>query len=107
MRPGLQQMLDELESHRLEVQLVPLNPRLRNWNAGGMKRVVADRNAEWYRKFCEKHPSSRKRVARKHDTKIKRASIIRILRRLCDGKPSVSKYAEELRRIGARVFVTV
>lgn len=97
----LQQMLDELESHRLEVQLVPLNPRLRNWNAGGMKRVVSDRNADWYRRFCKNHPSSRKRNKRKWDTKIKRANILRILTRLCHGKPSVSKYADELRRIGA------
>ncbi len=95
----LQQMLDELESHRLEVQLVPLNPRLRNWNAGGMKRVAVDKNAKWYSDFCRRHLSSRKRNKRKWDTKIKRANIVRILRRLCDGRPSVSKYAEELRRI--------
>jgi hypothetical protein len=99
----LQLMLDELESHRLEVQLVPLNPRLRGFNEGGMKRVVADRNADWYRRLCAAHLSSRKRNHRKSDTKIKRASIIRILRRLCDGKPSVSKYAIELQKIGARL----
>ncbi len=96
-------MLDELESHRLEVLLVPLNPRMRNYNSGGMKRVVADRNADWYRRFCQRHPSSRKRANRKHDTKIKRASIVRILARLVGGKPSVSKYVPELRRIAEKV----
>ena len=36
---ALEQMLADLESHRLEVQLVPLNPRLRNFNEGGCKRA--------------------------------------------------------------------
>ncbi len=103
MLEELQQMLDELESHRLEVQLVPLNPRLRNYNEGGCKRVVASRNPRWYATLCSRHLSSRKRNHRKPDTKIKRRSILRILRRLCDERPSVSKYAEELRRISQRL----
>lgn len=95
----LQLMLNELESHRLEVQLVPLNPRLRGFNHGGCKRVVADMNATWYRRFCARHLSSRKRNHRKPDTKIKRADTIRILRRLAEGLPTKSKYAAELRQI--------
>lgn len=106
MIDGVRQMLDELESSRLEVQLVPLNPKLRNYNEGGMKRVASSKNALWYRQFCGRHLSSRKRNHRKPDTKIKRASIIRILRRLCDGKPSTSKYSAELQKIGARFLVT-
>jgi hypothetical protein len=106
MTRELEQMLGELESQRLEVVLVPLNPRMRNYNEGGMKRVCANKNPRWYSNLCNKHLSCRKRNHRKPDTKIKRANIVRILRRLCDGKPSISKYAEELRRIGTRVFVT-
>ncbi len=99
----LQLMLDLLESHQLEVQLVPLNPRLRGFNEGGMKRVVANKNTEWYRRLCSKHLSSRKRNHRKPDTKIKRQNILRILRRLAEGKSSTSKYADELRKIGDRI----
>lgn len=103
MPDGIQLMLDLLESHRLEVQLAPLNPRLRNFNNGGMKRVVADRNADWYRKFCARHLSSRKRNHRKPDTKIKRANILRILNRLAQGLPSRSKYAAELEKISSKI----
>ncbi len=99
----IQLMLDLLESQRLEVQLVPLNPRMRNYNAGGMKRVAANRNTKWYSDFCRRHLSSRKRNRRKWDTRIKRANILRILRRLAEGKTSRSKYAAELRQIAAKV----
>lgn len=99
----LQLMLDELESFRLEVQLVPLNPKMRGFNEGGMKRVVANKNARWYRELCAKHLSSRKRNHRKLDTKIKRQNILRILRRLAEGKPSRSKYAAELVKISGRI----
>lgn len=100
---NLQLLLDELESSRLEVCLVPLNPKLRNYNEGGMKRVASNKNAAWYRKFCGSHLSSRVRNHRKLDTKIKRRDILRILARLVAGKPSTSKYADELRRIAGRV----
>ncbi len=103
MTHELQQMFDELESQRLEVQLVPLNPRLRNYNEGGCKRVVVSKSPRWYSALCGRHLSCRKRNHRKPDTKIKRRSILRILKRLCDGKPSISKYAEELRRISQRL----
>ncbi len=99
----LQHMLDLLESHRLDVQLVPLNPRLRNFNEGGMKRVVADRNANWYRDFCRRHLSSRKRNHKKPDTRIKRRDVIRLINRLIGGKTTTSKYADELRRIAGKI----
>jgi hypothetical protein len=99
----LQLMLDLLESHRLEVQLVPLNPRLRNFSEGGMKRVAADKNTKWYRELCARHLSSRKRNHRKPDTKIKRANILRILKRLAQGLPSRSKYAAELHKISSKI----
>ncbi len=99
---SLEIMLMELESTRLEVQLVPLNPRLRNYNEGGCKRVVANRNATWYRALCLKHPSSRVRNHRKPDTKIKRRNVERLLRRLIAGQATCSKYAAEIRRVAER-----
>ena len=99
----LQLMLDLLESHRLEVQLVPLNPRLRGFNEGGMKRVCANKNCPWYRAFAARHLSSRKRNHRKPDTKIKRRDVIRLLSRLIAGKSTTSKYADELRRIAEKI----
>lgn len=100
---GLERMLAELESQQLEVQLVPLNPRLRNYTPGGCKRVCANRNANWYRAFCARHPSSRKRNHRKFDTRIKRQGVIGILTRLCTGKSTVSKYAAELLSIAEKL----
>jgi hypothetical protein len=91
-------MLAELESHRLEVALVPLRADRRGYNEGGCKRVVVDRNPRWYSELCRNHPSSRVRNHRKPDTKIKRANVLRLLRRLVDGLPTTSKYAAELMR---------
>lgn len=95
-------LLSELESNRLEVGLVPLNPRLRNYNEGGMKRAVFSKNPNWYSRLCNRHLSSRIRNHKKPDTKIKRADTLRILGRLAAGLQSRSKYAEELREIAQR-----
>lgn len=91
---ALQLMLNQLESHQLRVELAPLNPRLRNYNEGGCKRVVVDANPIWYRRFCGRHLSSRKRNHRKPDTKIKRANTLRALNQLIRGVPA-GKYGEE------------
>jgi hypothetical protein len=91
-------MLNELESHRLEVALVPLRADRRGYNEGGCKRVCVDRNPRWYSQFCNAHLSSRVRNHRKPDTKIKRQNVLRLLRRLVDGLPTTSKYAAELMR---------
>ncbi len=103
MSEPFEQMLAELESQRLEVVLVPLNPKLRGYNEGGCKRVCSNRSPRWYSQLCSRHLSSRIRNHKKLDTKIKRLSILRILQRLRDGKGTTSKYADELRRIGTRV----
>lgn len=95
-------MQAELESHHLDVQLVPLNPKLRNYNEGGCRRVVADRNATWYRQLCARHLSSRRRNHRKPDTKIKRRNVERLLGRLVAGLPTRSKYAAEIMRMAER-----
>lgn len=99
MNERLNIMLAELESSRLEVMLVPLNPNKRGYNDGGCRRCACSRNVAWYRSFCLRHPSSRIRNRAKPDTRIKRRNVLRLLSRLAQGKGSVSKYAEELRRI--------
>ncbi len=101
--PGLIQMLNELESHRLEVVLVPLNPRLRGWNEYGMKRVCADVPPRWYRALCRDYPSSRGVRRGKPDTRIRRANVLRALMRMVSGAGYAGKYREELLRIAEGV----
>lgn len=93
-------MLAQLESHQLQVILVPLNPRLRGYNDGGCKRVLADQNPKWYRQFCARHPSSRGVRRGKLDTRIKRYNTLRALQQIIAGKPA-GKYEAELRRIAS------
>ena len=99
---AFQLLLDQLESHRLHVILVPLNPRLRNYNEGGMKRVCADVSPRWYSRLCHNNPSSRGVRRGKADTRIRRANILSVLRRLSAGLPSRSKYVPELMQIARR-----
>ena len=99
---ALIEMQAELESHRLEVQLVPLNPKMRNWTEYGMKRVCVDVPPKWFRKLCQKHTSSRAIRRGKHDTRVRRATILSVLRRLIAGQPTTSKYAAEIRGIAER-----
>lgn len=101
--PGLIQMLNELESHRLEVVLVPLNPRLRNYNEGGCKRALADQNAKWYRLFAAQHPSSRGIRKGGFDTRIRRANVLSALQRMVDGRGYCGKYKDELLGIAKRI----
>ena len=99
---ALIEMEAELDSAKLEVQLAPLNPRLRNYNEGGCKRVVTSRPVKWYRELCNRHVSSRGVRRGKFDTRIKRANVLRLLSRLSSGLPSCSKYAAEIRGIAER-----
>lgn len=103
MTEQYQLLLNQLESHQLHVMLVPLNPRMRNYNDGGMKRVLVDQNPIWYRRLCADHVSSRAIRRGKYDTRIRRQNILRVLRRLCANQQSRSKYAPELLRIARRV----
>lgn len=93
---ALIQMQAELEAHRLEVQLAPLNPRLRNYNEGGMKRVVVDAPPRWFRKLCQAHTSARGTRRGKQDTRIRRANVLSLLRVLIQQGHSRSKYAPEI-----------
>lgn len=99
----LQLMLDTLDSHRLHVVLVPLNPNRRGWNEYGFKRVAADRNVTWYREFCGRFSSSRKRVHRKHDTLIKHSNTLRALTRLLSGKPKGTIYEERILDVAKQI----
>jgi hypothetical protein len=102
LQEHLEIMLSELESHRLEVCLVPLNPKMRGYNDGGCKRTLLDQNPRWYRSLCAEHASSRGARRGKFDTRIRRQNIERVLARLIAGKKSWSKYADDLRRIATR-----
>lgn len=87
----------ELDSHHLEVVLVPSRDHdcaLR----GGMIRAVQEQNAEWYRKFCSEHESNRKDRLRwsKFKTKIKREQTRNALLELIAGKCE-THYARDLR----------
>lgn len=100
---ALLQMEAELQSHRLHTILVPLDPRKRNWNEGGCKRVNCDVPPVWFRRLCQKHASSRGVRKGKHDTKLKRANILSTLRRLIANGPQKSKYDAELLGIAAKI----
>ena len=89
-------LLNELESHMLVVQLVPLNPNRRGWNEGGCKRVPVDVPPAWYRKMCNRHASSRGVRRGGFDTRIKRANVLALLARLAAGRETTSKYRDEL-----------
>ncbi len=99
MTNGYIQRLNELEDHKLEVMLVPLNPRGRNYNEGGMKRVVCNKPPCWYRDLCNRYPSSQGVRRGKFDTKIKRRNILALLKRLSRGLTTTSKYLPELQRL--------
>jgi len=103
MNEPLAQLLYELEAHRLEVQLVPVGRNARCWTGEhSMKRCPVDVPPKFYRELCRRHQSSRGIRRGKFDTKIKRANVLALLRRLASGLPSVSKYADELRRVAER-----
>lgn len=88
-------MLMELESNQLTVILVP---QKRPTNEGGMIRVAASKNCDWYRRFCAAYPSSRKRKNAKFDTRIKRFRTIDALQKMLAGGRS-TYYFDALTRI--------
>ncbi len=105
MRVALAVMLAELESSKLEVVLVPLDPRKRNYNEGGMKRVAVSRNATWYQKLCAQYPSSRGTRRGGFDTRLRRANVLRALLRLQRGLYT-GKYRQDLLRIAQGMLVS-
>lgn len=92
-----QEYLIELESHCLEVVLIPSRDHDCAMR-GGMIRAAQYQNAEWYRAFCAEHESSRRdrNRWRKFKTKIKRQETRRALRALIAGKCQ-TPYAQMLK----------
>lgn len=93
---SLYQMQAEFQSSQLQVALVPS----KRWDARpwDMIRCAISRNCAWYRRFCDKHRSNRRRKNSLPDTKIKRANVERALEGLLNGRYN-GKYREELIRI--------
>ena len=91
---ALTEMLNELESHQLQVALVPAKEPKHSMH---FIRVAVDKNPKWYRGLCSRYPSSRRRP--KFDTKIRRYDTLRTLTRLLDGNGTSSRYAQDLIRI--------
>jgi hypothetical protein len=90
-----EEALAELEGNILEVILVPSRDpdcAMR----GGMIRCVASKNARWYREFCERYESNRRRARNKPDTMIRRQWTRRGLNELIEGKCETI-YAQRLK----------
>lgn len=105
IRKAAQRMLEELKAGWLEVIKVRTED--------GWKRVVCNRNAEWYWAFCADHISHRHGKFRRPRTYIKRGATVKALTRLIDGEietiyarrllPYAYQYAaEHKRRYGSR-----
>ncbi|MFN3925671.1 MAG: hypothetical protein ACK4K6_18870 [Pseudarthrobacter sp.] len=102
-RDALQAMLDDLDSNRLDVILLP-SRRYEVAIRGGMIRVVQATNPEWYRRLCADYPKrrSRPRNKRKPDTRIVRKTVRSILvnwiktgRTRSMLKDDITRYAKE------------
>lgn len=100
---GLEQLLNELQSHQLQTILAPSKRSdRREWD---MIRVNMDENPRWYRNFCARHPSTRGVRRGKFDTVIRRIRTEQTLKRLIAGKHTNSIYADELLRLAAKVKI--
>jgi len=61
-----------------------------------MVRAVQEQNCDWYREFCEEHPSTGKQRKFKFQTKIKRRQTVEALNKLIEGGSETS-YTEMLK----------
>lgn len=96
-------MLDDLDSNRLDVILVP-SRRHEIAIRGGMIRAVQATNPDWYRRLCSDYLKRRKRPrnSRKPDTRLVRKTIRSILctwiktgRTRSMLKDDIARYAKE------------
>lgn len=100
---GLEQMLNELQSHKLTTVLTPSKRSdRRDWD---MIRVNLDENPRWYRALCARHPSKRQVRRGKFDTVIRRHRIEQALTTMLKGGRVQSIYADELRRIASKIKI--
>jgi hypothetical protein len=97
-----QEMLEELESNRLEVFLIPdCYDETRN-----SRRVVISQNAAWYRQFCAEYPSRRRLKKAKIDTIIKRKHTINGLNRVIAGDRKTIYAKRLIQFMGEQTMVT-
>lgn len=82
------ELLEELQSERLEVTKIP-------GRDGGYIRAVITQNPEWYQRLCERHQGRRRRFPRSR-TIIKRQDTLRVLRQLAEGDSRPTLYQERL-----------
>lgn len=94
-------MREELLSSRLDVALAPSSPEHQPTHR--CRRVVEERNPDWYRRLCREWQSNRQRPRRKRhgDTLIKRRHVLRALEELANGRCQ-TEYAQRLRPYVAR-----
>lgn len=87
----LSAMRDELNEHRLTVDLAPApSPR----HGLHFVRVVCEKNAPWYREFCARFPSSRRGVRVR--TAIRRRETLAALNSLLADQPAGPVYGPRL-----------
>ena len=92
-------MYYDLLSNQLEVCLVPSTThRARN---GCCSRAVVSKNPKWYRDFCKTYEYDHRK--KKAKTIIKRRDILKLLKRLSEGKIVYSKYIEHLTEIAKNI----
>lgn len=94
-RDAALELLIELTGLRLDVALIPSqDPECAM--RGGKIRAVQEANADWYREFCSRHPSSRRRRKKAPDTRIRREHTLAALERIIAGADKGTQYAARL-----------
>ena len=90
-------MIDELETQRLRVVLVPSEYHAVALRGGKVRRVE-EQNPAWYRMFCATYEANRTRLRNraKPDTLIKRQGVLRALREIKDTGCAGTLYARRL-----------
>jgi hypothetical protein len=81
-------LLSDLNAGYLEVAKVPSRQ-------GGYIRVPVSVNAEWYRRFCKRYLTTRRKYP-KPRTLIRRCHTEAALRRIIDGRQTDTEYARRL-----------
>lgn len=100
LRQIAQEMAFELETNKL---IVIKKPSIYKDQAdrGACYRLVESRNPRWYREICGNYSSNRKKPRRKskHDTRIKRRTVLNVIERLGNGKGTISYLFDDLLNI--------
>lgn len=94
-------MQAELEANPLVTILAPSKRSDRRDH--DMIRVNVSQPPRWYRRLCNRNPSSRGVRRGKFDTRIRRANVLSLLRTLLATGHSRSKYAAEVLALASRI----